>query len=261
MEKSMTDRSPGQNALDSRSPDQNAQDSRPPDQNVRDSGGTLERGLAVLRTLAGHPGLRMRAGDLVRATGLARSTVDRIVSTLARVGYLRLEERDILLAPRLMELGNAYLAGTGLPHALDDLAAGLADELDESVSIAVPDHPGVRFVGQYTRRRTMSVAFRIGDLLPATRCAAGTLFAAEWPQLPWFQSEAESDTSIGSPCTDFARGRGANGLDSAQHAEPSAPCAESSPQGAEVSARRERSDFERRVEEARKDGWAIDDQL
>lgn len=145
-------------------------------------GGTLERGLTVLRTLAAHPGLRMRAGDLVRATGLARSTVDRIVTTLARVGYVRLEERDLLLAPRLMELGNAYLSCSGLPRALDDLAAGLADELDESVSVAVPDGDAARFVSQFTRRRTMSVAFRIGDLLPAERCAAGALFAAEWPE-------------------------------------------------------------------------------
>lgn len=143
--------------------------------------GPLERGLAVLRALAAHPGPRMRPGDLVRATGLARSTVDRIVATLTHLGYLRVEDdRDVLLAPRLMELGNAYLTCCGLPDALEPLAVALADELDESVSLAVPDRAGVRFISQSTRRRTMALAFQIGDLLPAERCAPGALFASDW---------------------------------------------------------------------------------
>lgn len=105
--------------------------------------GPLERGLAVLRALAAHPGPRMRPGDLVRATGLARSTVDRIVTTLTHLGYLRIEDdRDVLLAPRLMELGNAYLTCCGLPDALEPLAVALADELDESVSSRCRTAPG-----------------------------------------------------------------------------------------------------------------------
>ncbi|MFD1538548.1 IclR family transcriptional regulator domain-containing protein [Nonomuraea guangzhouensis] len=147
--------------------------------------GTLERGLAVLRVLAAGPRWPMRATDLVRATGLARSTVDRIVATLVRLGYVRAEERDVLLAPRLMELGEAYLACGGLGSTLDGYAQRLADELDESVSLAVRDGDGVRFVGRFARRRTMSVAFRVGDLLPADRCAAGLILldpAARWAE-------------------------------------------------------------------------------
>ncbi|MCZ0998460.1 helix-turn-helix domain-containing protein [Streptomyces mirabilis] len=36
----------------------------------------------------------VRPGDLVRATGLARSAVDRIAATLVHLGYLRAEGRD-----------------------------------------------------------------------------------------------------------------------------------------------------------------------
>ena len=142
--------------------------------------GPLERGLAVLRAMARAPGGRLRASELTRATGLARSTVDRVASTLERVGYLRADDRDLTLAPRLMELGDAYLRGSGLPGALAPLAERLADGLDESVSIAVPDRDAVRFVAQVKRRRALSVAFRVGDALPAERCAPGALFAADW---------------------------------------------------------------------------------
>ncbi|SEU04927.1 IclR family transcriptional regulator domain-containing protein [Nonomuraea wenchangensis] len=148
-----------------------------------EAAGTLERGLALLRVLADDPGRPMAATDLVRATGLARSAVDRVLATLTHLGYLRLDGREVRLAPRLMELGEAYLAGGGLRDALSPPAARLAEELDESVSLAVPDGEGVRFIAQFTRRRTMSVAFRVGDLLPAGRCAAG--LALLDPAAPW----------------------------------------------------------------------------
>ncbi|MET7328365.1 IclR family transcriptional regulator C-terminal domain-containing protein [Nonomuraea sp. NPDC005650] len=158
--------------------------------------GTLERGLAVLRALTADPvggrdgrarSARMRATDLVRATGLARSTVDRVLATLVHLGHVRAEGRDLLPAPRLMELGEAYLACGGLRDPLAPLARRLAEELDESVSLAVGDGDGVRFIGQFTRRRTMSVAFRVGDLLPADRCAAG--LALLDPAAPWAEDD------------------------------------------------------------------------
>ncbi len=138
----------------------------------------LIRGVAVLREIAAHGG-RRSVGDLVRATGLARSTVDRALSTVAEVGYLRLEGKDAVLTPRIMELGNAYLAASRLPDGLGPLADALADDLDESVSLAVPDRDGIRFVHQAIRRRAMSLTFRIGDFLPADRTAAGAVFTAK----------------------------------------------------------------------------------
>ncbi|WP_308800492.1 helix-turn-helix domain-containing protein, partial [Streptomyces sp. NEAU-H3] len=85
--------------------------------------GPLERGLLVLRALGRAPGGRLAATALVRGTGLARSPVDRIVGTLLRLGYVREEDRDIVLAPPLLALGGAYLRGT--PARLDPLAARL----------------------------------------------------------------------------------------------------------------------------------------
>ncbi|AVV42139.1 helix-turn-helix domain-containing protein [Streptomyces sp. ID05-04B] len=144
----------------------------------------LIRGVAVLRQLTDAGGT-VSPSELERSTGLARSTVDRIVATLARMGYVRLDGRDAVLAPRVMELGNAYLAALRLPALLSASADALADELDESVSLAVADGDGIRFVHQATRRRAMSLSFRIGDLLPAERTAPGPLFATEWTDEEW----------------------------------------------------------------------------
>ncbi|MEU6768761.1 IclR family transcriptional regulator C-terminal domain-containing protein [Streptomyces sp. NPDC046853] len=198
-----------------------------PEESVR----PLERGLAVLRALAVAD--QVRAGDLVRATGLARSTVDRVVATLARIGYVREHGQELRLTPRLMELGNAYLAASGLSGEVAARTARLADELDESVSLAVPDGDGVRFVTQAARRRAMSVAFRIGDLLPAERCAPGALFAAEWDEAAW------------------AAWRGRVAADPGGEAFPALPPGPAAPP----------PDLADRVERSRATGWALDDQL
>ncbi|MGW1866718.1 IclR family transcriptional regulator domain-containing protein [Streptomyces mauvecolor] len=197
--------------------------------------GPLMRGVAVLRALSDADG-RLSLGELVRATGLARSTVDRVAATLARMGYLRLDGSTATLAPRLMELANAYLGALRLPALLGPYAVRLAEELDESVSLAVPDGDGIRFVHQSTRRRAMSLTFRIGDLLPAERTAPGPLFAAHWTPEQW---QAWHHRRAADPA----------GL-----AFPAAPPTEAA---AEATA----DDFEERIEAARTANWAVDDQL
>ncbi|MFE6935778.1 IclR family transcriptional regulator C-terminal domain-containing protein [Streptomyces sp. NPDC057699] len=192
----------------------------------------LMRGIAVLRRLTEADG-SLALGDLERATGLARSTVDRVTLTLARTGYVRIDGRTVTLAPRLMELGNAYLSSVRLPGLLGDRADALADELDETVSLAVPDGGGIRFVHQATRRRAMSLRFRIGDLLPVERTAPGTLFATLWGAGEW---QAWRERRASDP-----EGEGF----------PSLP---KRPGPADDL-------FEERVAAARADGWAVDDQL
>ncbi|MGW6392925.1 IclR family transcriptional regulator domain-containing protein [Streptomyces sp. NPDC055103] len=203
--------------------------------------GPLERGLAVLRAVAAGPGNRHRPGDLARATGLARSTVDRVATTLLRLGYVRAEERDLLLAPRAAELGNAYLASTGLPEAVGPHAVALADELDESVSVAVPDGDGVRFVAQAARRRAMAISFRAGDVLPAERCAPGALFAADWDDTEWGawrERHLKDPLDTGFPAV-----------------PPRTPSVSDSVEDAVE------DDFHDRARRSRADGWAADDQL
>ncbi|MFD4877486.1 IclR family transcriptional regulator C-terminal domain-containing protein [Streptomyces sp. NPDC058420] len=191
----------------------------------------LIRGVAVVRQLTEAGGVLSLSG-LERATGLARSTVDRITGTLARMGYVRLDGRDAVLTPRIMELGNAYLAALRLPALLDARADALAGELDESVSLAVADRDGIRFIHQATRRRAMSLSFRIGDLLPAERTAPGPLFATEWTEAEW-RHWRERRTA-----------------DPKDEGFPAVP--ERSSPG---------PDFEQWTTQVREDGWALDDQL
>lgn len=149
------------------------------------------------------------------------------------MGCLRLDGRDATLAPPLMAVGNAYLGALRLPALLGPRAERLADELDESVSLAVPDGDGIRFIHQATRRRAMSLSFRIGDLLPAERTAPGPLFAGAWDEDRWDRWRAR---------------RAADPEDRAFPAVPPRQEAETEP-------------FEERAARAGAAGWALDDQL
>ena len=227
----------------------------------------LIRGIAVLRRLTDADGVSSLSG-LERSTGLARSTVDRITATLARRGYVRLDGRDAVLAPRLMELGNAYLAALRLPRLLDAHADALADELDESVSLAVGDQDGIRFIHQATRRRAMSLSFRIGDLLPAERTAPGPLFATEWGDQEWarwHERRAADPEDRGFPAVP-ARSRPIEYGEDDRDAEGDGRATNDTTkeQGVGRGARRLPTlgeDFEQRTAEAREAGWALDDQL
>ncbi|MFE5172577.1 IclR family transcriptional regulator C-terminal domain-containing protein [Streptomyces sp. NPDC057651] len=192
----------------------------------------LMRGIDVLRGLTDAGGT-LSLSELARATGLARSTVDRICATLAHMGCLRLDGRDATLAPPLMAVGNAYLGALRLPALLGPRAERLADELDESVSLAVPDGDGIRFIHQATRRRAMSLSFRIGDLLPAERTAPGPLFAGAWDEDQW------------------DRWRARRAADPEDHAFPAVPPRQEA----------ETEPFEECAARAGAAGWALDDQL
>ncbi|GAA3532048.1 IclR family transcriptional regulator domain-containing protein [Streptomyces osmaniensis] len=203
-----------------------------------EAAGPLERGLAMLRIMAAAPE-PMRPGDLARATGLARSAVDRVAATLVHLGHLRTEGRELALAPHLMELGNAYLDASGWSRALRPSLERLTRTLDESVSAIVLDGCDARIVGTAVPPgRMIPLGFRVGDLLPAERCAAGAVLATAW-----------------DPET-YAAWRARRAADPLDTAFPAVPTRRTAPGPEQAEA-----DFTSWVADTAANDWALDDQL
>lgn len=141
---------------------------------------SLQRGLDVIRAFdAEHP--TMTLSEVARATGLARAAARRFLLTLVDLGYLRLEDRRFQLTPRVLELGQAYLAGLSLPDiALPTMRDFVAD-MRESSSLAVLDGDQIVYVAHVTASRIMSVAVGVGTRDPAVTTSLGRVLLAGKP--------------------------------------------------------------------------------
>src|SRR5438132_305869 len=78
------------------------------------------------------------------------------------------------------------IRGVGVLRELTEAGGTLSlSGLERATGLARSTVDGIRFIHQATRRRAMSLSFRIGDLLPAERTAPGPLFASEWTDGDW----------------------------------------------------------------------------
>jgi IclR family pca regulon transcriptional regulator len=118
----------------------------------------------------------------------------------------------------------------------------------------------------------MSLTFRVGDLLPAERCAPGALFAPEWPaehRAAWRERLRADPTASAYPAvppapnpSDADGADGADGADAAGRREREGSAAAADRSNAQLTrVDRIEAAFAARVAEAARTGWAVDDQL
>ena len=95
-------------------------------------GQSISRAAAVLRAVADHPGASL--GEIAKATGLARSTVQRLVNALNTEGFLTktFGQQGVFLGMELARLAARVNldARTMLTPFMDELHARIADNID-----------------------------------------------------------------------------------------------------------------------------------
>jgi IclR family transcriptional regulator, blcABC operon repressor len=120
--------------------------------------------------------------DLARQTGLPKSTVHGLCTTLVHLGLLmRRTDQTFVLGPHLLKWSNAFDRQT-------DIAAEFAALWDQSdvvndaiVSLCILDELDVVFIAARQRSALERFAVRPGMRLPAAFCAAGKAILARWP--------------------------------------------------------------------------------
>ncbi|MGH7461970.1 MAG: IclR family transcriptional regulator [Longimicrobiales bacterium] len=135
---------------------------------------TLERGLQVLRAFRAER-VPLTNGELVRRTGLPKSTVSRLTMTLVSMGFLRrvADGPQFELASGPLGIGHAYLETSEVTRLAHPFMQQLADRLDVSVALAVPDHLDMLYVAYRTSTRIATLRLGIGSLLPMGLTAIG----------------------------------------------------------------------------------------
>ncbi|MCZ8341376.1 MAG: helix-turn-helix domain-containing protein [Burkholderiaceae bacterium] len=142
---------------------------------------SLARGLAAIRTFdAEHAAQTL--SDVARRAGLSRAAARRVLHTLVELGYADGDGRLFRLRPKVLELGFAYLHGTGLWGAAQPPMVELVERIHESCSAAVLDGDDIVYVARVpTRMRIMSITLGLGSRLPAHLTSMGRVLLAALP--------------------------------------------------------------------------------
>lgn len=138
---------------------------------------SLARGLSVLRAF-GPGAAELTLSDVARRTDLTRAAARRFLLTLVDLGYVRSDGRRFSLAPRVLELGYAYLSGLTLPDIAEPHLEWLVHEVGESSSMSVLDGDDVVYVSRVPTSRIMTVAINVGTRFPAYATSMGRVLLA-----------------------------------------------------------------------------------
>ncbi|MGH8616287.1 MAG: IclR family transcriptional regulator domain-containing protein [Burkholderiales bacterium] len=147
---------------------------------LRDTVQSLERGLAVIRSLGDSHGQTL--ADVAKRTGMTRAAARRFLLTLEALGYVGRHGNDFHLLPKTLELGYSYLASQSLAQVAQPHLQKLANELGESCSVLVLDRHSIIYVARVTVNRLVGANLSVGSTLPAYCTSAGRLLLAALPE-------------------------------------------------------------------------------
>jgi len=147
-----------------------------PDRNFVNS---LQRGLAVLEAFTKErpkPSLN----QLTRATNLPKTTVLRLLRTLALLGYVHYDSTssEYSLGPKVMSLGYATLSGLDLREVARPYLDDLSRQSGQSVNLAVLDGIEAIYIDRITVRRLIAVDNTVGTRINTHSTAIGRALLA-----------------------------------------------------------------------------------
>ena len=144
--------------------------------------GSLEKGLKILQAFDdGHRALRLT--EIAHATGLDKSAAQRFTHTLYELGYLKKDPKTkhYRLAPKVLELGFAYLRTDGLVERAMPYLLEANKRAEETVNLTEMNGTDVVYVARVPSRHQVAVDVVLGTQLPAYCLAPGRAMLAFLP--------------------------------------------------------------------------------
>ncbi len=143
---------------------------------------TLAKGLAVLGAF-GAQRPTMTLSEAAEASGLTRAAARRVLRTLTELGYVTQEGRQFSLAPRILELGFAYLSTQSWLDRAEPLMKELSHALHESCSAAILQDGEIVYVARMPApHRLMSTTIAVGTRLSAFHTSLGRIQLGYLPE-------------------------------------------------------------------------------
>ena len=145
----------------------------------RDFVTALASGLEVIQTFD-HEHPRMTLSEVATRTGMNRAKARRFLLTLHALGYVRKQQRYFELAPRVLQLGYAFLSANNYRDVIQQHLEDITAETGESSSLGVLDGNDVIYVARSAaKHRLMAITLSVGTRLPAAHTSMGRMLLAQ----------------------------------------------------------------------------------
>ncbi|MEQ6888402.1 IclR family transcriptional regulator C-terminal domain-containing protein [Halomonas sp. CS7] len=127
---------------------------------------------------------RMTLSEVAAKTGMNRARARRFLLTLHALGYVRKQQRYFELAPKVLNLGYAFLSANHYRSVIQQILEDITSECGESSSLGVLDGDDVTYVGRSSsRHRLMAITLSVGTRLPAAHTSMGRVLLAQLPEV------------------------------------------------------------------------------
>ncbi|GAA3668282.1 IclR family transcriptional regulator [Microbacterium marinilacus] len=138
----------------------------------------VSRALAVIDAFAARGATHLTIADLVRVSGLPRTTVLRLADTLVAERVLQHQDGALTIGPRLALWGMFAEQAWAVPEATRERMADLALETGETVSVYVRSGTRRVAVAQAPGPSALRHVVQVGDRLPLSRGASSMVLLA-----------------------------------------------------------------------------------
>jgi IclR family transcriptional regulator, pca regulon regulatory protein len=143
---------------------------------------SLEKGLSVLRAFSAKR-RTMTLAEVADATSMSKSSAQRMVYTLEKLGYVRKHPltRRYQLTPRVMQIGFNYLAADTLIDVANPFLSELTNITGETTNLTEPDDDEMVYVSRFVSTKFVPIHMPIGSRIPMYCTGSGRAFLSALP--------------------------------------------------------------------------------
>ena len=143
---------------------------------------SLEKGIAVLRAFSAQR-RTMSLPEVAEATSITKSSAQRMIYTLEKLGYVRKHPRTkrYQLTPRVVQIGFNYLAADTLIDVANPFLSELTNVTGETTSLTEQDGAEMLYVARFVCMKFVPIHMPIGSRIPMYCTASGRAYLSALP--------------------------------------------------------------------------------
>ena len=140
----------------------------------------LGKGLRVMEAFS-EDASRLTATEAGERAGLTRTAARRYLLSLVHYGYAATDGKHYWLLPRVLRLGQGYLAAARLPRLAQPFMQRMSTQTGETANLSVLDGHEVVYIARSTAPRVVSIGFHVGARVAAHAVSPGYVILATYP--------------------------------------------------------------------------------